>query len=54
MACGSCQDICPNEAIQPKNEGNSYSRMEIHKDRCCNCKACLYQSNCPGDAIVED
>ena len=43
-----------NEAIGPKNSDNSYSRMEIDKNKCSNCGACLEQADCPGDAIVED
>jgi len=54
MSCGSCEELCPNEAIHPKNSGNSYSRMDIDENKCSNCGACLEQANCPGDAIVED
>jgi len=54
MACGSCEDICPNEAIVPKSSGTSYSMMEIDVDKCNNCRTCLEQADCPGDAIVED
>ncbi len=54
MSCGSCEEICPNEAIGPKNSDNGYSRMEIDVDKCSNCKACLEQANCPGDAIIEN
>jgi ferredoxin len=54
MACGSCEEICPNEAIHPKNSDDGYSRMDIDANKCSNCGACLEQANCPGDAITKD
>lgn len=44
LACGSCMDECPNEAIQ---EGDIY----VITDACIECGACV--DVCPVGAIVE-
>ena len=44
LACGSCMDECPNEAIQ---EGDIY----VITDACLDCGACV--DACPVGAIVE-
>ena len=46
VACGSCQDGCPVEAI---SEGDIYC---IDADTCIECGACADQ--CPMEAIVLD
>ncbi len=46
LACGSCIDSCPVEAI---SEGDIYF---IDPDKCENCGACV--DECPVGAIVED
>lgn len=46
VACGSCQDVCPVEAI---SEGDIYV---IDADTCIECGACADQ--CPMSAIVLD
>jgi formate hydrogenlyase subunit 6/NADH:ubiquinone oxidoreductase subunit I len=44
--CGSCQDLCPVEAI---NEGDPI--YTIDADSCIDCGACV--DGCPVSAIVE-
>lgn len=51
MACGSCEEVCPNEAIGPKNSDNPYSRMRVDINKCNNCKMCAEKANCPADAF---
>lgn len=46
VACGSCMDSCPNEAI---SEGDIYV---IDPDKCENCGACV--DACPTGAIIEE
>lgn len=46
LACGSCLDACPNDAII---EGDIYS---IDQDKCENCGACV--DACPTGAIIEE
>ena len=43
VACGSCKDACPAEAI---SEGDTYS---IDPEKCVDCGACA--SSCPNEAI---
>ncbi len=45
VACGSCQPVCPVEAI---SEGDIYV---IDADTCIDCGSCAAQ--CPNEAIVE-
>jgi NAD-dependent dihydropyrimidine dehydrogenase PreA subunit len=45
LACGSCLDACPNEAII---EGDVYSIS----DECADCGLCV--DECPTGAIVEE
>lgn len=46
VACGTCLDECPNEAIK---EGDIY---EIDTEVCTECGTCI--DSCPNDAIVEE
>ena len=45
VACGTCQSVCPVEAI---SEGEIY---KIDPDTCISCGSCA--SVCPSDAITE-
>ncbi|MBS4031412.1 MAG: 4Fe-4S binding protein [Clostridiales bacterium] len=45
LACGSCLDACPNEAIV---EGDVYSIT----DACADCGLCV--DECPTGAIIEE
>lgn len=45
VACGSCKDVCPAEAI---SEGTPFS---IDADKCVDCGACAAQ--CPSEAISQ-
>ena len=45
LACGTCMDSCPNEAIK---EGDIY----VITDACAECGACV--EACPVGAIVEE
>jgi NAD-dependent dihydropyrimidine dehydrogenase PreA subunit len=47
IACGSCADQCPAEAI---HEGPTH--YEIDPDKCLSCGSCAEQ--CPMNAIVEE
>jgi len=56
VGCGSCFDICPNDAIKgiPRKD-KAYSKFYIDKDLCTNCGTCspdLFE--CMGEAIQED
>ena len=46
IACGSCADECPSEAI---SEGDIYV---IDADKCTECGTCADQ--CPVEAIVQE
>jgi ferredoxin len=46
LACGTCLEACPNEAI---SEGDIY---KIDPDKCASCGACV--DVCPNGAIVEE
>lgn len=45
LACGTCLDSCPNEAIK---EGDIY----VITDACAECGACV--EACPVGAIIEE
>ncbi|MBC6696423.1 4Fe-4S binding protein [Terrisporobacter mayombei] len=47
IACGSCADECPNDAIISGDE-----KYEIKADECLDCGACA--DACPNDAIVAE
>ena len=47
ISCGTCADICPNEAISEGDE-----RYVIDPDKCISCGACA--AECPMEAISED
>ncbi len=47
IACGSCADQCPVEAIADAGE-----KFEINADTCLECGACA--DACPVGAIVEE
>lgn len=46
LACGTCLDACPNDAII---EGDIY---RIDPDKCAECGACM--DACPTGAIIEE
>lgn len=46
LACGTCLEACPNEAI---SEGDIYV---IDPDKCVECGACV--DACPTRAIIEE
>ncbi|BAF59437.1 ferredoxin [Pelotomaculum thermopropionicum SI] len=46
LACGSCMEACPNDAI---SEGDIY---KIDPDKCAECGACV--DACPTGAIIEE
>ena len=45
LACGSCLDVCPTEAIE---EGDIYRIT----DACADCGACV--DECPQGCIIEE
>jgi NAD-dependent dihydropyrimidine dehydrogenase PreA subunit len=45
LACGSCLDVCPTEAIE---EGDIYKIT----DACADCGACV--DECPQGCIIEE
>lgn len=47
IECGSCVEVCPEEAIMEHDEGGYY----IDTDLCIECLSCL--DECPSGAIVE-
>ena len=47
IACGSCADECPNDAIISGDE-----KYEINADECLDCGSCA--DACPNDAIVSE
>lgn len=52
IACGICEDYCPNNAIRPiKNKSGGYATYFINQDLCTDCQQCL-DCDCPGEAIV--
>lgn len=46
LACGTCMEACPTEAIV---EGETY---KIDSDKCENCGTCI--DTCPTGAIIEE
>ena len=46
VACGSCKEVCPNDAII---EGDVY---KIDMEKCAECGSCVEE--CPNGAIVEE
>jgi len=46
LACGTCLEACPNEAI---SEGDIY---KIDSEKCASCGACV--DVCPNGAIIEE
>jgi ferredoxin len=46
IECGSCAEVCPEEAI---SEGDG--KYVIDQERCLECLSCL--DECPSEAIVE-
>ena len=47
IACGSCADECPNDAITAGDH-----KYSINADECLDCGSCA--DACPNDAIVEE
>ena len=47
IACGSCADECPNDAITSGDD-----KYEINADECLDCGSCA--DACPNDAIVSE
>ena len=47
IACGSCADECPNDAIPAGDD-----KYSINADECLDCGSCA--DACPNDAIVEE
>lgn len=47
IACGSCADECPNDAIISGDD-----KYSINADECLDCGSCA--DACPNDAIVEE
>ena len=47
IACGSCADECPNDAIIA-----GHDKYEINADECLDCGTCA--DACPNDAIVSE
>ncbi|MEM2838822.1 MAG: 4Fe-4S binding protein [Thermoplasmata archaeon] len=43
VACGACQDVCPENAIQVNDVA------VVDKDKCVDCGACV--DECPNQAI---
>lgn len=46
ISCGTCEDVCPVEAISPGD-----TKYVINSDVCAECGSCAEQ--CPQEAIVE-
>ena len=47
IECGTCIEICPEEAIKEREEGGYYIDPEL----CAECLTCLEE--CPNEAIVQ-
>lgn len=47
IECGTCIEICPEEAIKEREEGGYYIDPEL----CAECLTCLEE--CPSEAIVQ-
>lgn len=47
LACGSCADACPVEAITPGDD-----KYVIDADKCLECGSC--ESTCPASAIKQE
>ena len=47
IACGSCADECPTDAITAGDD-----KYSINADECLDCGSCA--DACPNDAIVEE
>ncbi len=43
--CGSCADVCPNDAIEITD-----GKAVVNEDECLDCGAC--EGGCPHDAIT--
>ncbi len=50
MACGQCQEYCPNNAIKI-NDSDGYGQCTIDLEICTDCGACI-ECDCPGEAII--
>lgn len=44
--CGSCKEVCPNEALDDKT-----GKMVVAADNCMDCGLCVPE--CPAEAIKE-
>lgn len=51
VSCGSCLDICANDAISIIREEGGYGIAQIDREKCTECGSCL-EHDCPGDAII--
>ncbi len=51
MACGQCQEYCPNGAIKIE-DSNGYGQCYIDLEICTDCGACL-DADCPAEAITK-
>lgn len=49
VACGTCLDCCPNEAI---NMDDNLGRYVIDGDKCVDCGTCA--DNCPMSCISQE
>lgn len=49
IACGTCQGVCPAEAVVANDAGDGF---KINTDICLECGACA--ASCPIGAIVEE
>ena len=49
IACGTCQGVCPAEAVGTNDAGDGF---KINPDLCLECGACA--AACPGGAIGEE
>ena len=49
VACGTCADSCPNEAI---NMDDKLGRYVIDGDKCVDCGSCA--ENCPMSVISQE
>jgi len=53
IACGGCYELCPMEAIKPREDkGGGYAGYTIDQDLCTDCGSC-FGTDCPADAIKE-
>ncbi|MHA1380330.1 MAG: 4Fe-4S binding protein [Candidatus Helarchaeota archaeon] len=52
--CGTCEIVCPTGAITykwPKEGWEKTRKIEVDKDKCMNCGACVHA--CPGEGAIE-